>query len=125
MEALGYRIKAIREGRGLTQREVAEGVPVGLRAYQHWEAGRRQPGMATVPTLARVMGVDPCDFFRDPPVTVPVRVVSGETLPPPAQERTTGDKVLRRVLLQQELGVTDEQVDAILTVADLFRGMAE
>lgn len=55
---LGGRIRAARERRGLTQRELAEAVGVGARAVRLWEAGRKQPYLARLRTLARVLVVD-------------------------------------------------------------------
>jgi transcriptional regulator with XRE-family HTH domain len=58
VETLGGRIRAARERRGLTQRELAELVGVGARTVRLWEAGRKQPYLARLRTLARVLVVD-------------------------------------------------------------------
>ena len=50
-------IRALREGRGLTQRALAELVGVTDKAVSRWETGRGLPDVALAQPLARALGV--------------------------------------------------------------------
>lgn len=43
---------ALRKEKGLKQTEVAKAIGVGLRAYQHYEYGEREPQLSTLIKLA-------------------------------------------------------------------------
>jgi transcriptional regulator with XRE-family HTH domain len=52
------RLKEARLTNGLLQREVAEHLGIGTRAYRHWEAGDREPSIAHLIILANLLQVD-------------------------------------------------------------------
>lgn len=54
---IGARVRAVREGRALTQREVAERAGVGMEQISRIENGRRQPRATTIRRLAEALGV--------------------------------------------------------------------
>ncbi|MDR1939253.1 MAG: helix-turn-helix transcriptional regulator [Clostridiales bacterium] len=49
------RLKSCRKALSLTQKETANGLQLTERAYQHYEAGTREPGLTMLVKLA--------DFF--------------------------------------------------------------
>lgn len=53
----GDRLRAIREGAGLSQYKLAQVSGVSAQAISRIEAGLREPGWATVLRLARALGV--------------------------------------------------------------------
>lgn len=61
----GKRIAQIRKLRGITQVKLAELMHVEQPTVQRWESGKRDPGVGTMYDLAKVLGVDACDFFMD------------------------------------------------------------
>lgn len=52
MESLPTRMKKLREGRRIYQREIAEALGVTTRAYQFYESGRSEPGIKTLIAIA-------------------------------------------------------------------------
>lgn len=46
------RLKSVRINKGRTQRAVADALGVSERAYQHYEAGSREPNISTLIALA-------------------------------------------------------------------------
>lgn len=62
-ETIGQRIKRERLSRGLTQRQLAEAVQVGVPHISKVEADRESPGDDLLVRLAAVLGVDPDELF--------------------------------------------------------------
>src|SRR5215510_670411 len=62
----GGRLRELREGKGLTQAQLAELVGVKRDAVARWEADVREPGWSNVVALAQALGVS-CDHFLQPP----------------------------------------------------------
>lgn len=60
---LGGRLRALREGRGLTQAQLAEAAGVSLRALSYYEGGTAQPVWPVVIALARALGATPNDLL--------------------------------------------------------------
>jgi len=57
-ETVGRRIGRLREERGLSQRELAEGLPrVGYAFISRVESGQREPSLRTLRLLAERLGV--------------------------------------------------------------------
>lgn len=54
---LGLRIAALRNDRGLTQAQLAETLGVSQQQMLSFEKGRRRIAVATLPKLARALGV--------------------------------------------------------------------
>ena len=63
-QALATRLRALREARGLLQREVARAAGVTQAYVSHLERGRVGASPATLRRLAAVLGVDPDELLR-------------------------------------------------------------
>ena len=59
------KLKAAREKSGKTQRQVAEEAGVTWRAYQYYEADKKEPGVRTAIRLARVLNSKVDDLFQE------------------------------------------------------------
>ena len=59
LTALGERLRAARINAGLTQQKVAERLEVTPQSVRNWEAGRSEPAVKAVDTLAALYGVAP------------------------------------------------------------------
>jgi transcriptional regulator with XRE-family HTH domain len=70
--SFGERLKRLREGAGLSQRELAEKAGMHQFGVAKLEQGLREPSWATVQALAAALGVD-CLAFTG----------TGESGPPP------------------------------------------
>jgi transcriptional regulator with XRE-family HTH domain len=62
--AVGLRIRAIRERRGLTRAELARRIGRSARTLSAVERGRTLPGFDILRRLAAVLGVSIVDFFQ-------------------------------------------------------------
>ena len=56
-------IKGLREGRGLTQRALADAVGVTDKAVSKWESGRGLPDISLVEPLAAALGVSVAELL--------------------------------------------------------------
>src|SRR5262245_6251394 len=63
---IGGRLRELREGKGLTQPQLAELVGVKRDAVARWEADVREPGWSNVVALAKALGVRCEDFLQAP-----------------------------------------------------------
>ena len=52
MQLLAKRLKELREGRRIYQRELAELLGMSFRGYQNYETGQSEPKLATLIALA-------------------------------------------------------------------------
>lgn len=52
MQILSKRLKELREGRRVYQRELAEVLGMSFRGYQNYETGQSEPKLATLIALA-------------------------------------------------------------------------
>ena len=59
----GGMIKRLREGRGLTQQQLAERLAVSDKAVSRWETGRGYPDITLVEALASALGVSVIELF--------------------------------------------------------------
>ena len=57
MQILAERLKALREGRRIYQREMAEVLGLSFRGYQNYETGQSEPKLATLIAIADYYGV--------------------------------------------------------------------
>ena len=64
-QRLGERITALRKERDLTQRELAEAVKVSTSLIQRIEIADFWPKGAVLQSIARALGVEPWELFRD------------------------------------------------------------
>lgn len=63
----GQRIKELREGKGLTQEQLAEAIGVkDDRTIRFWEAGTNAPKFANLVSLAKALGVRMQELFIFP-----------------------------------------------------------
>ena len=60
---IGTLIKAARQARKLTQKQVGEALGINDRHVQAWEAGRRNPGPKHLAKLAKVLGLEIADLL--------------------------------------------------------------
>lgn len=52
MQILAKRLKELREGRRIYQRELAEILGMSFRGYQNYETGQSEPKLATLVAIA-------------------------------------------------------------------------
>jgi len=71
------RLRAYRERKALTQRELAEAAGLTRPNIARLEAGRQAAIPGTVRKLALALGVEPADLMDDPPLTRSLQQVSG------------------------------------------------
>jgi len=57
-KALGGRIAALRKDSGMTQVQLAAAMEVSQQTVASWEVGRRGVPVASLPLLARTLGVN-------------------------------------------------------------------
>lgn len=60
---IGLNLKAARQTRGLTQREVAKALDTDAFQVSRWERGAVRPSDATLVRLGDVLGLDYPSFF--------------------------------------------------------------
>ena len=60
---IGTLIKAARQARKLTQKQVGEALGINDRHVQAWEAGRRNPGPKYLAQLAEVLRLEIADLL--------------------------------------------------------------
>ena len=65
--AVGLRVKALRQRRGLSQEELAERIDRSLNAISNIERGRTLPNFTTLERLSEVLGVPVREFFDHQP----------------------------------------------------------
>lgn len=46
------RLRYLRESKGLTQKDIANEIDIGLHTYQRYEYGEREPQLSTLVALA-------------------------------------------------------------------------
>ena len=61
--AFADQLKRWRQRKFLTQKALAEAIPVALSTVQRWEMGRSFPYPATRRRLIEVLGISPDEFF--------------------------------------------------------------
>ena len=77
-EALGSRIRELREQKGITQSQLADRMVVSRSTVANWEAGKRLPDIGMLARLAGCLGVETyllMDELRGPVETPTVIVV--------------------------------------------------
>ncbi|TYP51672.1 helix-turn-helix domain-containing protein [Thermosediminibacter litoriperuensis] len=62
---VGYKIKKIRQERGLTQAELARKAGVSTGLIGQIESGRVEPSIKTLEKIARALSLSPCYFVGD------------------------------------------------------------
>ena len=77
--SLGEKLKKLRKGKGMTQHEIADAIPISFSTYRRWEKNERPPEL---PMLSRLSNL----------LETSVAYLSGETdnpAPPKASRATT------------------------------------
>jgi transcriptional regulator with XRE-family HTH domain len=87
----GARLKELREGRELSQKQLADAAGLSQRAVSHWEQNLRQPTWDAVQALCRALGVDCTAFQADDPGSEFQPAPRGRPRKP-AREQTSGSK---------------------------------
>lgn len=59
----GTMIKSFREGKKMTQQQLADKIGVSSKAISKWETGRGYPDISLVEPLAEALGVSVIEFF--------------------------------------------------------------
>lgn len=59
------KIRAAREAMSWTQAELAAAADVSVRGVQAWEAGTKQPTVASLTKLAKALGKQTADLLPD------------------------------------------------------------
>nr|DAF71545.1 MAG TPA: hypothetical protein [Caudoviricetes sp.] len=104
------RVKALREGAGLTQAELADKVGLTNRAVGAWESGRSRPRLDKLSKLADILG------------TTPYYLLNGDG-PERVESRAASAVVPMRTLGVTRMGDGDEQeADSVVEVPE---GVAE
>jgi transcriptional regulator with XRE-family HTH domain len=80
-EALGERLRTIRQLRGLTLKEVAEGTGLTTSFLSRLERGQTGVTVESLIRLADVYGVPMVDFFDHQPVADSLLIPSGTSMP--------------------------------------------
>ena len=65
LKSFGLRMRAVREGRGMSQGEVAKSANIYPSHVSDIERGRKQPTVGTLCRLARALRVHPADLLDD------------------------------------------------------------
>lgn len=65
LRKLGQRIRAIRQGRGMTQEDLASALDLSIAYVSLIERGNRNPSFTTVVALAHGLGVSLRDVCSD------------------------------------------------------------
>jgi len=101
--ALGQRLAAARKARDLTQQQLADELGIAQQTLAHYEAGRLRVAVATLPPLARALGVSIEDLIgeethrpvasrRGPPSRVQLQLERIQALPR-ARQRFLADLI--------------------------------
>lgn len=74
MYEIGRKIKAIRERRGMSQKDFSERIGAKVTAVSNWESGLTRPDVDTLSVICNVLNVTPSDLLdvqlRDNALTV-------------------------------------------------------
>ena len=65
MKSFGMRVAAVRKSRGFTQQQLAEHTGMSVVAIAYIETGKRWARLGTLSKIARVLGVDVAELFRN------------------------------------------------------------
>jgi transcriptional regulator with XRE-family HTH domain len=67
----GARLKGRREAKGLSRKDFADRLGVGVRIVESWEQGLRAPKLPQIPLIADLLGCAIDDLLRDDPPAEP------------------------------------------------------
>ena len=63
-ELLGKRIAALRSSKGLNQKQLAEKLNISPSAIGMYEQGLREPGLALIVEIAKILSVTVCIILQ-------------------------------------------------------------
>ena len=64
-ECFGNRLKTLRNEKGLSQKQVSDGLGVAVSTYANWEQGRREPNIYDIYNIIFVLEIQPNELFED------------------------------------------------------------
>ena len=88
--SIGARARAFREGRQVTQDQVAEWVGLAAQVYARLERGEMLPSLGTLMRMSTAFAVSPAEFFLDfagPMLTLREPALTYEAKPAKKQQR--------------------------------------
>ena len=65
-QSLGQRIRQARKASGMTQDQLAQGVPVSRQTVSSWENDRTQPDYETLQKIAELLNIEIAQLFQAP-----------------------------------------------------------
>jgi len=90
---IGKRIAQLRKEKGLTQEELSQMMEVSAQAVSKWENDQTCPDIASLPKLAKILGVTVDELLSGKEATAPVVQVL-----PPEERKDVKDMMLRIVV---------------------------
>lgn len=60
----GNKLKALRQEKSFSQKQVADMLKVAVSTYANWEQGRREPCLADIYNLIAVFEIDANELFE-------------------------------------------------------------
>jgi transcriptional regulator with XRE-family HTH domain len=112
VDTVGQRLRALRKRAGLTQVELGSKLGVTGATISGYETGYSRLVADELPKYAGVLNCSPCDFFEDATAQPPTPT---EPFVPSASQR------MARKLLAQALNLPEEDLEALVRVADRLR----
>lgn len=100
---IGEKIKKVREGKGLSQKEVALTLAMNPSQYSKIESGKVDPQFSSIERIANALGVDIADIFNSD------------------KNFTTIDSLNKSVVEKVQLieQLEDSQKESIFTIIDM------
>lgn len=107
MTALPERLRALREKRGMTQRELADAIGVSRQAIGFYESGEREPDLTTIQKLAHALGTSVSYLVGEtddpsPPPTVAAAHQGAAGMPFTPEEQLIIERAIRNAFKELE-----------------------
>lgn len=82
-EGMKFRLKELRDAKGLTQEQMAERLEISTGLYNGLENGKRRMNADYIEAAAAIFGIRPSELIEDPPQPIAVagRVGAGAQVP--------------------------------------------
>ena len=61
---LGAKIKSLRKRKGMTQRELADAIPISFSTFRRWENNEHSPSLKEISRIAEVLNVNANEFIE-------------------------------------------------------------
>ena len=62
--SLGEKIKSLRKKAGMTQRQLADAIPISFSTFRRWETEEYKPNVKEISRLAEVLNVSPYELME-------------------------------------------------------------